>query len=123
MPLPEPIRDGSDLTPATIWDPTQLNSRHIIANHFSAGGIQKTLNPEASPLQSRLRIHSPIPDHVSCSLWVTNLNITLVDPERELLRSIRYCGKIFACVINSQDPRLGHTTSSAELVFLTLEGA
>ncbi|KAI1853934.1 hypothetical protein JX265_012619 [Neoarthrinium moseri] len=64
-----------------------------------------------------------IPDYLSCSLWITNLNLSAANGEHDLLSQIKGCGKVYACVINPPDTVLGHTTSAAKLVFFRTEGA
>jgi hypothetical protein len=64
-----------------------------------------------------------IPEQESCSLWITNLNLSREHPEHELLAHIRGCGKVYACVVNPPEKNGGHTTSAAKVVFFHVSGA
>lgn len=64
-----------------------------------------------------------IPEHESCSLWITNLNLPRERAEHELLAHVRGCGKIYACVVNGPEATVGHSTSAAKLVFFHVSGA
>lgn len=66
-----------------------------------------------------------IPEHESCSLWITNLNLPPTEQAayQTLLHAIRGCGKIYACVINWPEPGRGHMTCAAKVVFWDKSGA
>ncbi|KAI1769825.1 hypothetical protein F4818DRAFT_446808 [Hypoxylon cercidicola] len=69
-----------------------------------------------------------IPEDLNTALWITNLPPTCT--HRQLLGSIRGCGKIYATVINPPEEdaslpaglRREHTTSASKLVFFDRAG-
>ncbi|KND89501.1 hypothetical protein TOPH_05788 [Tolypocladium ophioglossoides CBS 100239] len=57
-----------------------------------------------------------LPNELNCALWLTNLPADIDYPE--LLRSVRYIGRVYCTFINYPD-KIRHHTAAAKIVFFT----